>query len=60
MIPEQAMLRQFPVWKFLTQRLFDPKAPLILNPRRFYHRQQIEHLERCWLSHHRPEEHFRN
>lgn len=60
MIPEKTIFLQFPVWKFLNQRLLDPQSPLILNPRRFYYRHQIDHLERCWASQHRPEEHFRN
>jgi len=60
MIPGRNILPQFPVWKFLNQRMFDAKSPLILNPRQFYYRYQIEHLERCWFRQHRPEEHFRN
>jgi hypothetical protein len=59
MLPEK-MITQFPIWKFLNQRIFDPKSPLILDPCRFYRRHQIDYLERCWLTQHRPEEHFRN
>lgn len=50
----------FPLWQFLNQPLFDPRSPLILNPRRFWHRYQIEYLERCWFKNYRPEERFRN
>ncbi|WAL60854.1 hypothetical protein [Thermocoleostomius sinensis] len=52
--------RQFPIWKFLNQRLFDPTAPVVLDPQRFWRMHQIQYLERCLNMRHRPEEHFRS
>jgi hypothetical protein len=52
------MNSRFPLWKYLNQRLFDPKEPLVLNPNRFWQQHQIQYLERCWSCQYRPEEHF--
>ncbi|MBF2049239.1 MAG: hypothetical protein EDM05_68960 [Leptolyngbya sp. IPPAS B-1204] len=51
---------RFPLWKFLNQPVFNPQNPLILNPKRFWRRYQLEHLERCWIRTYRPEERFPN
>jgi hypothetical protein len=40
-------IRQFPVWKFLNQPLFETTYQPILSPTRFWRLHQIEFLERC-------------
>ncbi|HEY9629588.1 MAG TPA: hypothetical protein V6C84_19980 [Coleofasciculaceae cyanobacterium] len=49
---------QFPLWKFLTQPIFDAKVPFVLSPKQFWHVHQIGYLERCWRTVYRPEENF--
>ncbi|MBD2091479.1 hypothetical protein H6F67_16670 [Microcoleus sp. FACHB-1515] len=50
----------FPLWQFLNQRILDAQAPVILNPRRFWHVYRINHLERCLSCAFRPEERRRS
>ncbi|NJL38766.1 MAG: hypothetical protein HC840_26540 [Leptolyngbyaceae cyanobacterium RM2_2_4] len=50
----------FPLWSYLNQPLFNAQTPLILRPQRFWYSHNIRHLERCWHSAYRPEEHFRS
>jgi hypothetical protein len=57
---DQNFKLQFPLWKFLTQPVFDAQSPITLNPAQFWHRYRFEHLERCWIRTYRPEERFRN
>jgi hypothetical protein len=45
--PAQSQLR-FPLWQYLNQEIGHPAIPLVLNPRRFWVLQQVEHLDRCW------------
>lgn len=38
---------KFPLWDYLTQRLFS-STKLILNPHKFWKRYKMQRLERCW------------
>jgi hypothetical protein len=51
---------RFPLWRFLTQPIFDPGRPVHLNPHQFWAYYQIQHLERCWTRNFKPEERYRN
>ncbi|WP_404789676.1 hypothetical protein [Altericista sp. CCNU0014] len=39
--------RDFPLWEFLNQRIFDAKVKF-LSPREFQHYHRVERLEQCW------------
>jgi hypothetical protein len=39
--------RDFPLWEFLNQPVFDADAKF-MSPSEFQYRHQVERLERCW------------
>lgn len=45
---------RFPLWSYLNQPLFERSSATLLNPRRYWNRHQILHLERCWDSAFQP------
>jgi hypothetical protein len=49
---------KFPFWPYLNQPVFSRTYNTVLNPWRFWHRYQVQFLERCWLREYRPEEHY--
>jgi len=47
---------RFPLWQYLTQPIGRYERTLVLNPKKFWHRKKIRHIERCWVMAYMPEE----
>ena len=43
---------RFPLWEYLNQPIFSSTYKTILNPLKFWHKYQVELLERCWIQDH--------
>lgn len=49
---------RFPLWQYLNQPLFSHFYKPVLNPMHYWYFYRIQHLERCLVKQHRPEENF--
>ena len=48
---------RFPLWSYLKQPIGAPGYKLILNPSKFWNKQKIHFIERCFVMSYAPEEH---
>jgi len=46
----------FPLWQYLSQPIGQSDSSLIVNPRKFWRRNKVRHIERCWVMSYVPEE----
>ena len=46
---------RFPLWQYLTQPIGRYEQALVLNPRKFWHKKKVHHIERCWIMAYMPE-----
>lgn len=49
---------RFPLGQYLNQPLFNKYYRAVLNPMSYWYLYRIQHLERCLVKQHRPEENF--
>ena len=49
---------QFPLWSYLKQPIGIPGYKLILSPSKFWNKQKIHFIERCWVMSYVSEERY--